>query len=120
MQACPYVLSELKRKNTAVGIVTDDFESSTQVLLDLYELENFVTEVVGSETIVYGKLVGGGILECLKKLEVRPSDALVVGSKLKDQLAAEASGASFASFQNTNLVSDQHIEKFEDLVHLLD
>ena len=85
------VLSALAERNVELGIVTDSARKSLTLLHDR-NLNRHFRAIITREDGFPKKPEPGGVKECLRRLEVAPSDAITIGDSLLDIRAGKRLG----------------------------
>jgi HAD superfamily hydrolase (TIGR01509 family) len=85
------VLEALSQHGVRIGLVTDSGEASLRPLLS-YSLMRYFAATVTRDDGFPRKPEPGGILECLKRMEISPRNALMVGDSLLDIRAGKDAG----------------------------
>ena len=82
------------------AVITNSPTDLATRALSLAKLEGFFETVVGCDQVAHSKPAPDVVLEACRRLNVRPSDALVVGDSRFDEGAAQAAGAAFVWFRS--------------------
>lgn len=85
-------LSELA---VPVGICTANAASAAERALDRFGVRGAVDAIVARETVRPGKPDPAPLLECLRRLDAEPGNAIFVGDQPGDAEAAAGAGSSF-------------------------
>lgn len=85
------VLEALSLHDVKIGLVTDSGEVSLRPLLS-YSLMRYFAATVTRDDGFPRKPEPGGILECLRRMEISPHNALMVGDSLLDIRAGKDAG----------------------------
>lgn len=86
------VVKELS-KNYKLGIVSSNSINSVKNALKKFGLLEYFSAIIGRENCPDKKPSPRGILLCLKKLKVKPANAVYVGDHFSDVLAARGAGS---------------------------
>jgi HAD superfamily hydrolase (TIGR01549 family) len=88
-----YLISELRKRNKKVAIVSGNLSNHIRLVLSLYHLDAQVDAVVGSDMFKHGKPHPEPLLLAMEMLGVSEKRSTVyVGDSLQDEQAAEAAG----------------------------
>lgn len=88
------LITRLKALGIKVGLVTNSIRKSSEFMLEYAGLLKFMDVVVTNEDILEGKPNPAGYLLAMQKLEVLPSETIVIEDGEYGILAAEAAGAT--------------------------
>jgi beta-phosphoglucomutase len=88
------LISRLKVLGLKVGLVTNSIRKSSEFMLEYAGLLKFMDVVITNEDVVEGKPNPAGYLLAMQKLEVTPSETIVIEDGDYGILAAEAAGAT--------------------------
>jgi len=83
-------LSVLRNDGVRLGVCTNKAERLSRRLLRSLNLDGLFDVVVGGDTLAVRKPHPGHILETLTRLDVGPTDAVMVGDSINDVAAARA------------------------------
>ncbi len=86
---------ELTENGIQVAVITSDERQSTESMLPLLGIEEFVSVVVCADDGLPGKPAPHGLLEIARRTGVRPRDIVMVGDSVGDMIAAQAAGVGF-------------------------
>jgi HAD superfamily hydrolase (TIGR01509 family) len=87
------LITRLKALGIKVGLVTNSIRKSSEFMLEYAGLLKFMDVVVTNEDVLEGKPNPAGYLLAMQKLEVLPSETIVIEDGEYGILAAEAAGA---------------------------
>lgn len=87
------LFEELKRKNIKIGIASSLSKSFIQKLIRHYGIESFIDAFVGNDEVKNSKPAPDIFIETAKRLNVRPSDCIVVGDAEYDIIGGNKMGA---------------------------
>lgn len=90
----PAVLTELRRRDVALAVVTNDWASVAADQLNAMECASAFDHVVGADSGFGAKPEPGMILGALDLLAVSPDAAIVVGDSIHDLRAGHHAGAT--------------------------
>ena len=88
------LITRLKVLGIKVGLVTNSIRKSSEFMLEYAGLLKFMDVVVTNEDVLEGKPNPAGYLLAMQKLQVLPSETIVIEDGEYGILAAEAAGAS--------------------------
>jgi len=88
------LITRLKALGIKVGLVTNSIRKSSEFMLEYAGLLKFMDVVVTNEDVLEGKPNPAGYLLAMQKLEVLPSETIVIEDGEYGILAAEATGAT--------------------------
>ncbi len=88
------LINRLKVLGIKVGLVTNSIRKSSEFMLEYAGLLKFMDVVVTNEDVLEGKPNPAGYLLAMQKLQVLPSETIVIEDGEYGILAAEAAGAS--------------------------
>jgi beta-phosphoglucomutase len=88
------LISRLKALGIKVGLVTNSIRKSSEFMLEYAGLLKFMDVVVTNEDVLNGKPNPAGYLLAMQKLEVLPSETIVIEDGEYGILAAETAGAT--------------------------
>jgi len=88
------LISRLKVLGLKVGLVTNSIRKSSEFMLEYAGLLKFMDVVITNEDVLEGKPNPAGYLLAMQKLEVTPSETIVIEDGDYGILAAEAAGAT--------------------------
>jgi beta-phosphoglucomutase len=88
------LITRLKALGIKVGLVTNSIRKSSEFMLEYAGLLKFMDVVVTNEDVLEGKPNPAGYLLAMQKLEVLPSETIVIEDGEYGILAAEAAGAT--------------------------
>ena len=113
------VLKALKAENIKIGLATNDVERNGRLHMEQLGLASYFDAFVGSDSGFGGKPDPSMIIGCAKRMNLEPSDCVMVGDTDRDTLAGEAAGCKATvlvlngqSEKNTeNIKSDYRFEQ---------
>ena len=88
------LITRLKALGIKVGLVTNSIRKSSEFMLEYAGLLKFMDVVVTNEDVLEGKPNPAGYLLAMQKLQVLPSETIVIEDGEYGILAAEAAGAT--------------------------
>jgi phosphoglycolate phosphatase len=77
------------------GVCSLNCEDACRLALDAHDLTGGVDAVVGRDTVATRKPDPEPLLETLRRMEVRPEDAVFVGDSRRDEVTAERANVAF-------------------------
>jgi len=89
----PETLPALRNRGVRLAIVSSKIRHTVEKGLDLFRLTTFFDVVIGLEDSPAHKPDPGPLLEALRRLDLGPASAVMVGDSPADILAARAAGA---------------------------
>ena len=112
------LLEEVKKLGLVQGIVSS--KTYKQYNIDVEDKMNayFKTKVLIEDTLLH-KPNKEPMIECLKRLDIKPHEALYVGDTLGDSVCCKASGVDFVWANWMGLKNDQ-LSAYTELKHPLD
>jgi len=91
------LLTALRTRGYALGIVTSKQRVTTQAALDAFHLDRWCSAVVTNEDVRRPKPDPEPVLEAARRLGVQASETLMVGDSLLDMTAGQRAGAGTAA-----------------------
>ena len=86
---------QLTERGIRVAVITSDDRRSTESMLPLLGIEEFVSVIVCADDGLPGKPAPHGLLKIARQVGVEPRDIVMVGDSVGDMLAAQAAGVGF-------------------------
>jgi len=109
------ILKELKKRSVKTGIVTTKYHYRIEQILEKYQLQNEIDEIVGAEDVSIEKPDPEGLLKIVQKLGLERMDVLYVGDSLVDARTASRASVAFAGV----LTGTTTYKDFLDYEHLI-
>lgn len=110
------VLKELKEKDFKIGLVTNTPKKQVHKLLDYLDLREYFDAIVGGDEVKNGKPAPDIILEACKRLDVGPSEAVIVGDTAIDIFSCRKAGCASIGFR---VDGDKRINDLKELIELV-
>jgi beta-phosphoglucomutase len=107
------LISKLKKQGFKVGVVTNSIRQTTEFMLTYAGLFELLDVVITNQDVDKPKPNPDGYLIAMQKLDVLPSETLIVEDSPYGIAAGKASGAKVVQ---VNSVSDVNIDLFYDLI----
>ncbi len=85
-------LDVLKKQNLKLGIYTSGYRLRTDMILDMIGIREYFDEVICGEEVTHPKPHEEGILTLAKKMNVKPSEVIMVGDAEHDILSGKNAG----------------------------
>jgi len=119
-------LEGLKKKGYALGIVTSKQEDSARLGMQICEIEDFFDIFVFSNTVTIHKPEPEPVLYALRKLGLKPEEAVYVGDSTYDIICGQRAGVETVGVGYTPVGREQlkatnpdhWIEKIEELLEI--
>lgn len=96
------LLSKIARENIKTGIASSSPTEVIELVINKFRLSDYFSAVVGGEEIKKGKPSPDIFLKAAKRLDVNPSDCIVIEDSRNGVLAAKAAGMKCVGFKNPN------------------
>lgn len=123
------IMRELKENDIKTAIVTSRLRRTTMEGIEKFSLEHLLDTIVTMEDTKKHKPHGDPILEALKRLEIKPENALMVGDTKFDILCAKDAGVASALVEwsvaatvkgdDVEWEADYTINKLEDIMKII-
>ncbi|MBI4049595.1 MAG: HAD family hydrolase [Candidatus Doudnabacteria bacterium] len=103
-----------------IGVVTSRVRASAADILNRYGFKRFVKVVVGFEDFRHPKPHPQPLRVALRRLKIKPREAVYVGDTETDLLSAKAAGVIAVYFANRkHKLADYHVSSFGQLADIL-
>ena len=86
------IAESFKQKGTAMSIVSNKPEATTNLIVEQLGISTYFTKVIGPESVVHMKPDPEGLLLCLDAMHTIPAEAVMVGDSYTDIQAGKAAG----------------------------
>lgn len=109
-------LQHLKQHGLKLAIASTDTHRRTEEAFKALKIASFFDVIVGSDDVALGKPSPDMIFEILRKTEIKPNEAVMVGDSLSDiQMGKNAKTKACIGVQ-TGFTPQQKLEKLADVV----
>lgn len=88
-------IDELTQQTVPVGVCSLNCEESCRIALETHEVADYVTTIVGRDSVATHKPNPEPLLTAVEALGVTPAEALFVGDSPRDKETAERAGVAF-------------------------
>jgi phosphoglycolate phosphatase len=109
-------LSTLRNKGVKIGILTRSCRKYTDDVLRATALSGFVDEVAARDDSDTPKPDPSQVYYLMKRMNVKPTDVVMVGDHTVDQLCARNAGVRFIGVLTGRLANEQHEKLGETVV----
>lgn len=116
MEDVDIVLKELKEKGLKLAVVSNGFHKLVRIILKTRDLGHYFDIIVGTDDVKNAKPAPDMLLYALKKLKIKPEEAVMVGDTKYDMMAAKSAGCLAVGFRTEG---DKRIESLQELEKLI-
>ena len=90
------LFSNLRDQGIQIAVATADDRSSTQAMIEAFDIEEFITTLVCGDEGIPSKPAPDMVLRLCERLELDPKNVMVIGDTASDLKMARAAGAGLA------------------------
>ncbi|MDD3219839.1 MAG: HAD family hydrolase [Lachnospiraceae bacterium] len=105
------MLKELKSAGAKVGILSSKRRVRIQESIDKYQIQDYVTRVVGMEDVTAAKPDPEGICRLMKEESIKKEELLYIGDSIIDAKTAQNVGVDFAAV-TTGITTAEEFKPF--------
>ncbi len=116
MKDVDIVLQKLKEKGLKLAVVSNGFHKLVKMILKTGDLEHYFDLVVGTDEVKNAKPAPDMLLYALKKLRIKPEDAVMIGDTEYDVMAGRSAGCLAVGFRTDG---DKRIENLKELLDIV-
>jgi len=110
------VLNKIKKKGLKVGLITNNFTSFVEKVLEHHKIKNKFDAIITADDVEKPKPNAEGIFKLCKKLNLRPDETILVGDSVYDVQAGQAAGCFVIGLE---VHGDLIISELKDLYQLV-
>ena len=111
-----YTLKNIRDKHLKTGIITNTYKNTALKILEFHGLKDFFDVIIGGNEVEHGKPAPDSILKACEKLEIKPSEALMVGDTMNDINAGKNADCFTIGYK---VHGDLMVDNLKDIVKML-